>query len=127
MPNRGIASGLCHDVSGGGHGRQLQAPQQQQQPCLPLNAQVRTESFRQDARLLPGGDGQKHPARLVGDAICLLGEAQGEIRGKARQRAIKKARGVLIAMLENGGGAAHLALGKGGGGAAGKRRRRRRK
>lgn len=130
MPNRGMASGYGHDVRGGGHGRQHQAP-----PCLP---QVRTEPHSEDARLLPKAERPRHPARLVSDAIAILGRAQEEIRGKAYQRAVKKARCSLITMLEDGACTAAAAAsaagggskaGRGGGKAAkkGRRRRRRRK
>lgn len=52
-------------------------------------------------RLLP--DVQRHPARLVGDAIDVLGRAQDNIRGKTPRRAIVKARNILIGMLDGGG------------------------
>ena len=131
MPNRGMASVYGHDVGGargGGHGRQSLAA-----PCLPQGMRVRTESYIEDARLMPDAERPGHPARLVSDAIAILGRAQEEIRGKAYQRAVKKARGLLISMLEEGACTAASGgggkAGRGGGNEAkkGRRRRRRRK
>ena len=131
MPNRGMASGYGHDVRGargGEHGRQSLAA-----PCLPQDMRVRTESYDEDARLVPEAERPRHPARLVSDAISILGRVQEEIRGKAYQRAVKKARCSLISMLEDGACTAAAAGGGGKGGVGGsaakksRRRRRRRK
>lgn len=58
------------------------------------------EDYGRLQRMLPSR--QRHPARLVGDAIDMLGRAQDSIRGKTCRRAIVKARNILIGMLDGG-------------------------
>ena len=58
------------------------------------------EEYGRLQRILPSR--QRHPARLVGDAIDMLGRAQDSIRGKKCRRAIVKARNILIGMLDGG-------------------------
>ena len=101
MPNRGVASGYpphslavrteCN-ISGGssssGSGSGDAAA------CLDAAAKALHEEGERPPR---------HPARLVGDAIDMLGVAQDGIRGKACRRVIRKARGALIAMLDGTG------------------------
>ena len=132
--NRGAGGG---SGSGGKGGTQCGRPQKRQAPAAaPAPASgpsgVRTEIYDQIERLLPSSDGgrRRHPARLVGDAICILGAAQEGIRGKACRRVIKKARAALIAMLDGAGpdhgtGAFGGAQGGGKNGGGGGRRRKR--
>lgn len=67
-------------------------------------AGLRADDYGAQARLLSVQNGrpQRHPARLVGDAVDILGRAQETIRGKACRTIIRKARSSLIEMLEGG-------------------------
>lgn len=78
---------------GGARGRGMAPPR-------PRCTCVHTEDYDVIDRLLPASDRPRHPARLVGDAIGILGYAQERIRGKKRRRVIRKARRTLIDLLD---------------------------
>ena len=141
MSNRGIISGSRHAAGSGTAGdsatrsprrRQRQA----QKGCQSAHSgssgggatRVRTEMYDQIARLMPAAadERSRHPARLVGDAIGILGVAQEGIRGEACRRVIKKARAALIAMLDGNAVPAYKAASGGTHGGGGSRKGRRR-
>lgn len=119
----------AHPPTGGTAKRQKQKQKHgwKQERRRPDAAGARTDGYEAHARLLSVQNGrpQRHPARLVGDAVEILGRAQETIRGKACRTAIRKARASLIEMLE--GPRRAVPAGSGGGGSAGGRQRRRRK
>lgn len=136
MSNRGIISGSRRAAGGTAgdsatrspHRRQRQAQKGCQSAHSGGSTRVRTEMYDQIARLMPAAAGEqsRHPARLVGDAIGILGVAQEGIRGEACRRVIKKARAALIAMLDGRDTPSYKAAScgaqSGGGGRKGRRR-----
>lgn len=110
---------------GGARGRGMAPPR-------PRCTGVHTEDFDMIDRLLPASDRPRHPARLVSDAIGILGCAQERIRGKKRRRAVRKARRTLIDLLDDdavatsackAGGSGRNNCNSGSGGGGGRTRR----
>lgn len=142
MSNRGIASGSRHAAGGTAGKSATRSPRRRRHAKKggssahggggsSGSARVRTEMYDQIERLMPAAAGERprHPARLVGDAIGILGVAQEGIRGNACRRVIKKARAALIAMLDGNAVPAYKAASGGaqsggGGGRNGRRRKR---
>ena len=142
MSNRGIISGSRRAAGGTAGDSATRSPhrrqRQAQKGCQSAHSggssggdggtRVRTEMYDQIARLMPAAAGEqsRHPARLVGDAIGILGVAQEGIRGEACRRVIKKARSALIAMLDGRDTPSYKAAScgaqSGGGGRKGRRR-----
>ena len=88
-------------------GRRMQQHRQrhghaQKQGQRPKAGGSPAEGYEAHARLLSAQNGRprRHPARLVGDAVEMLGVAQETIRGKACRAAIRKSRAALIEMLD---------------------------
>ena len=145
MSNRGIASGSRHAAGGTAGKSATRSPRRRRHAKKGSSsahggggggssgsARVRTEMYDQIERLMPAAADERprHPARLVGDAIGILGVAQEGIRGNACRRVIKKARAALIAMLDGNAVPAYRAASGGaqsggdGGGRNGRRRKR---